>query len=191
MTESKEQILNCARDIFIEEGLAHFSMRRVAACVGVSATAIYRHFADKEDLLFQVLLRGFRIFTEYLRRVDEGQDPLACLDATADAYLNFALDERTYYEMMFMSSEQMTGLKRLNEEGANEMQRTFEILHRRVARAMEAGALKGQDSYLGAYAIWSYAHGQVALHLCGRAGLGREAFVATYRALVQAHIRHL
>ncbi len=189
MGESKEQILNCARDIFLEEGLSHFSMRKVATCVGVSATALYRHYTNKEALLFHVLLRGFRIFADYLNRVDEGQEPLACLKATAAAYLDFALNEHAYYEMMFMSSEQMTGLKKLNEDGADEMQQTFAILQRRVQNAIAASTLQTTDSFAGAYSIWAYAHGQIALYLCGRTELGREQFITLYQELMAAHLR--
>ena len=71
MSESKELILSCARDTFLKEGLSHFSMRKVASCVGMSATALYRHYANKEDLIFQVLLRGYRIFSRYLEKVNE------------------------------------------------------------------------------------------------------------------------
>ncbi len=69
MSESKELILSCARDIFLKEGLSHFSMRKVASCVGMSATALYRHYTNKEELLFQVLLRGYRIFSRYLEKI--------------------------------------------------------------------------------------------------------------------------
>jgi len=191
MSESKVDILNCARDLFLEEGLSHFSMRKVAACVGFSATALYRHYANKEALLFHVLLHGFRIFSDYLTRVDEGQEPMACLEDTAAAYLNFALDEHAYYEMMFMSSEQMTGLKKLNEGGIDGFQQTFAILQRRVQNAIAAGVLQSTDSFTAAYAIWAFAHGQIALYLCGRIELGREQFVTLYRELMVGQLRQL
>jgi len=191
MSGSKEDILNCARDLFLEEGLSHFSMRKVATCVGFSATALYRHYANKEALLFNVLLQGLRIFSDYLNRVDEGQEPMACLEATTVAYLDFALDEHAYYEMMFMSSEQMTGLKKLNEGGADEIQQTFAILQHRVQNAIDAGVLRAADSFTTAYAIWSFAHGQISLYLCGRTGLKREQFVALYRQLMTGQLRKL
>lgn len=189
MSEIKERILTCARDIYLEEGLSRFSMRKVAACAGVSATAIYRHYASREELLFQVLLRGFRIFAGYLQRVDEALEPLALLEATAKAYLDFALDERGYYEMMFLSSEQVTGLRKLNREGLAEMQDTFEALQRRVGQAMHAGLLKGDDSRTTAFGIWAYAHGQIALYFGGQSAMERAQFVQTYQGLFAAYIR--
>ncbi|NIR92603.1 MAG: TetR/AcrR family transcriptional regulator [Gammaproteobacteria bacterium] len=185
----KEQILTCARDLFLAEGLSRFSMRKVASCAGVSATAIYRHYANREELLFHVLLRGFLIFADYLRRVDKGLDPLPLLEATAMAYLDFALSERAYYEMMFMSSEQITGLKQLSQDGMTEMRHTFEILEQRVQRAIDAGALKGDNSYRVAFGMWAYAHGQISLYLCGQSEMEKNLFINTYRELFASYIR--
>ncbi len=189
MSDSKERIITCARDLFLNEGMARLSMRKVADCAGMSATALYRHFANKEALLFHVLLRGFRIFADYLQRVDEQGEPLAVLEATAEAYLQFALAERGYYALMFMSSEQMTGLGRLNLQGAEEMRHTFEVLQRRVERAIDSGLLVAGDSRQAAFGIWAFAHGQVSLFFCGRSEMDEEAFIATYRQLLVAYLR--
>lgn len=189
MSEVKEQILTCARDLFLEEGLSRFSMRKVASCAGISATAIYRHYANKEELLFYVILRGFRIFTDYLKRVDERLEPLQLLEATVMAYLDFALNESAYYEMMFMSSEQITGLKQLNQDGIAETRHTFEILEQRVQRAIDAGVLNRADSFSGAFEIWAFAHGQISLYLCGHTKMGEEQFINTYKELFASYIK--
>ena len=51
---TKTRLLVEARDLYIEAGVAHFSLREVARRVGVSAAAVYRHFASKEALLDEV-----------------------------------------------------------------------------------------------------------------------------------------
>ncbi|MFO7593517.1 MAG: TetR/AcrR family transcriptional regulator [Pseudomonadota bacterium] len=190
MSEIKQRILACARDCFLKEGLSYFSMRKVAGCVGVSATALYRHYDDREALLFHVILEGFRIFSGYLNRVDESQEPGVVLEETTTAYLNFALAEPAYYEVMFMTSEQMTGLKRINKEGAGQVKGTFDLLHQRVRAAMEAGVLDRDDAYMIAYGIWAYAHGQISLYLCGRTGMGQSSFVDTYKRLMRHYLYH-
>lgn len=45
------EILDAAKRLFTEEGYAQATMRRIAAEVGVSPTALYLHFADKEAIL--------------------------------------------------------------------------------------------------------------------------------------------
>jgi len=191
MSERKDLILSCARDIFLTEGLSHFSMRKVASCVGISATALYRHYTNKEELLFQVLLRGYRIFTQYLQQVNDEQDSLNCLVETIMAYLNFALAEKPYYEVMFMSNDQMSGLKKLNTDGAIEMRRSFEILQQRVQRAIDQKLTETNDSYVGSFGIWAYAHGQISLFLSGRAEVDRKKFIEVYRSLMTVYIHRL
>lgn len=191
MSESKELILSCARDTFLKGGLSHFSMRKVASCVGMSATALYRHYANKEDLIFQVLLRGYRIFSRYLEKVNDTQDPLVCLEKTMLAYLNFALAEKPYYEVMFMSNDQMTGLKKLNSAGAEEMRHSFELLQNRVQRTIDQKLVKTDDSYVASFGLWAYAHGQVSLFLSGRAEVSRKQFVKVYTSLVKSYIHQM
>jgi len=191
MSESKDQILLCARDIFLKEGLSHFSMRKVASCVGMSATALYRHYANKEELLFQVILRGYRIFSRYLEKINDTQDPLVCLEKSLLAYLNFAFTEKPYYEVMFMSNDQMTGLKKLNSAGAAEMRHSFELLQNRVQRAIDQKLVKTDDSYVASFGLWAYAHGQVSLFLSGRAEVSRKQFVKVYTSSIKSYIRQM
>ena len=191
MSESKEQILLCARDIFLKEGLSHFSMRKVASCVGMSATALYRHYTNKEELLFQVMLRGYRIFSRYLEKINDTQEPLVCLEKSMLAYLNFALAEKPYYEVMFMSNDQMTGLKTLNSEGSAQMRNSFELLQNRVQRAIDQKLVTTDDSYIASFGLWAYAHGQTSLFLTGRAEVSRRQFVKVYTHLMKSYIRHM
>src|SRR5204862_3501341 len=65
-TLSRESIVEVARDLLIEEGLAGVSLRRVATSLGVTAPALYAHVTDKRDLLqsiadgeFQRLVEAF------------------------------------------------------------------------------------------------------------------------------------
>ena len=48
---TRQRLLAAALELVEEEGVEALSMRRLAARVGVSATALYRHFADKDELL--------------------------------------------------------------------------------------------------------------------------------------------
>ncbi len=49
-TETKELILQIARDEFMKKGFQNASMRTIAGKVGITATALYRHYASKEDI---------------------------------------------------------------------------------------------------------------------------------------------
>ena len=73
---TERHILDAARDLYLEQGLQGLPMRKVADTVGISATAIYRHFDNRETLVLAICEEGFRRFGEYLYRGLRGETPL-------------------------------------------------------------------------------------------------------------------
>ena len=110
--ETRQQILTEARELFLEDGLAGFSMRAVASRVGVSATALYRHFNDKDALLASLLSEAFATFGSYLGRALGGRTPIERFRAIGLAYVDFALDHPRDYELMFLTNCAELGFKR-------------------------------------------------------------------------------
>ena len=113
-TETRQQILSEAREVFLKEGLAGFSMRTVAERVGISATALYRHFDDKDALLASLLGEAFGTFGSYLGRALAGKSPLERLHLAGLAYVDFALDQRleTFLAMHQRALEYFGGVPR-------------------------------------------------------------------------------
>ena len=94
---TKYTILESACNLFLEEGHGAFSMRKVASGAGISATAIYRHYKDKEEL-YQALIRfGFQTYANLQRSALEGQDPRERFDLAALAAFEFATKHAHYY----------------------------------------------------------------------------------------------
>ena len=58
-SEVREKILDAARDLFVTYGYDGVTMRKVAARIDYSPTAIYLHFADKESLFREVCHQDF------------------------------------------------------------------------------------------------------------------------------------
>ena len=48
--DTKSEILTIAKSEFMEMGFQEASMRTIASKVGITATALYRHYANKEDI---------------------------------------------------------------------------------------------------------------------------------------------
>lgn len=55
--ESKQEILDCARDLYIEYGLRRTTMEDVAKRAGIGRATLYRRFSDKEQLFQAVIMR--------------------------------------------------------------------------------------------------------------------------------------
>ncbi len=76
------------------KGVNSLSLRHVAKGCGVSATAIYRHFHNKEALLAKIGSIGFNALTAY----GEKMKPSKVIGV---GYVEFALENPGYFEIMF------------------------------------------------------------------------------------------
>jgi AcrR family transcriptional regulator len=164
---TRERILEEARDLFVAGGMNGFSMRKVAERVGVSATAIYRHFEGKETLLLAVVEAGFELFTSYLLRARSGATAAERLERSGEAYLRFALDHPGYYRVMFMSSREDFGFERLPAQSVARQTGAFGQVVARVGECQDAGLLRPGDPGELAVLLWSFSHGLASLYLGG------------------------
>lgn len=105
MSETKEIILSAACDIYLLEGYQGMSMRKVAEKAGISPTAIYRHYENKEALHHQVLREGFRTFDSYLQPALVGKTALDRLNLAAERFFAFATEQKKYYEILFLTMD--------------------------------------------------------------------------------------
>jgi AcrR family transcriptional regulator len=181
VTETQERILSAARELFLSGGAEAVTMRNVAERVGVTATALYRHFEGKEALLQAVIRSGFEGFGAYLYRALEGPDALDRLRRSGRLYLDFALQQPQMYRTIFMAPRPSEVDCEPERPGQAP---TFRFLTDRVRECMEAGLLKTDEPEGVALAIWSHVHGLVSLYLSGALGVPEEAFREAYVASV-------
>src|SRR3982751_2670167 len=84
------------------EGVEALTLREIGARLGVSRTALYRHFADKGALLAAVATEGFRTLREQLTSAwVAGAGDRDAFDAMGIAYIRFAIDNPSHYRVMF------------------------------------------------------------------------------------------
>ncbi len=77
----------------------------VADAVGVTPPSIYRHFADKTALIFEVVARHFTSLENHVRQACEGiDDPVDRLAALGVAYIEFGIANPEPYRIMFMTA---------------------------------------------------------------------------------------
>ncbi len=164
MSDLSQKILESARDLYLEHGLHGLSMRKIAEQLNVSATAIYRHYKNKESLIYKVIGEGFTLFGAYLYKALEGKSPLERFQLGGEAYLLFALEQSKYYEVLFMAPEQL-GHGETPPDIKSKGEATFQFLIDRVQECMHEGIFQKGDPYKVALSIWAHSHGLVALFL--------------------------
>jgi len=163
-----------AREMLEEQGHEEVGLREAARRIGVSATAAYRHFASKEDLLASVAAEGFRELTVELDAAAKRPEPLIGLGV---AYVEFALQKRGLFRLMFGPLLVVRAKYPALNEAARAM---FSALERAVA-AVEGRREEQNDD---ATAAWGLMHGLSSLFIDG---LVPEAGTRAMAARIFAH----
>lgn len=166
--DTRERLLAAARDLLLDQGLSGFSMRKVASTCGLSATAIYRHFQDKDALVSAAVEEGYRVFTRYLEAALEEPAPLARFRHTGQRYFDFARENPRYYALIFMTPGEELGLLKLHADAQREGAASFQFLVDRVIECQEAGLFWPGDPRGHAACVWASVHGLASLALQGR-----------------------
>src|SRR5688500_4347412 len=98
----RRALLDEALAIIRADGVEGVTLRDIGARLGVSRTALYRHFADKRALLAAVATEGFRMLREQLIAAweDRGRGD-AAFHAMGVAYVRFAVDNPAHYRVIF------------------------------------------------------------------------------------------
>jgi AcrR family transcriptional regulator len=164
---TREAILAAARELFLADGYAQTTVRRIVARAGVTPPALYRHFADKDRILLEVADDAFGKLQAAFEAVlaEAPREPLEGLRRMMEAYVRFGLDHPDEYRFVFMTRELIPA-----EEGARGHRGAacFRMLEAQVARVAELGLLRPGDPALQAELIWAAGHGLVSLLITHR-----------------------
>jgi len=157
-----EAILDAADGLLVGSGSEDaVSIRGVADAVGLTPAAIYRHFADKDDLLFAVCSRHFDSITDdvAIPALGSTDDPIAALRQLAEAYVRFGVDHPEHYRIMFMRRED----HRPDQYAAERVLETglFGVVLPVVQRGIDEGRFRADltDPLLIAWVLWMAVHG--------------------------------
>lgn len=166
--ELKAKILEAARALFIERGFEETSIRNIAERIEYSPTTIYLYYKDKDDIFYALHREGFVLLNQYFRALLEVDDPFERLKAIQKAYIRFALENREYYDLMFISRSPMSALEERDEEKWEEGNKAFAALSATVRQCIDQGYFKGLDPEVLSFTCWSMVHGICALEVRGR-----------------------
>lgn len=158
----KQRILNAAREIFLEQGYDRTSVRMIAEKIGYSATTIYLHFQDKNEILHTLHTEGFEILNSRMAVLLQVEDPFERMKAMGKMYVNFAMSNPELYDLMFI---QISPLTKLEEEHElwKEGNTAFGALKQTVADCIEKKYFPSHDAEVTAFVIWSTLHGMITL----------------------------
>lgn len=155
------------------------SLREAARRTGVSATAVYRHFPDKQALLTAVARAGLaRLGAAQHAAYDAAGGGAAGFNATGLAYVRFALAHRALFRLVF---SQLVGDVMAADGGDEAM--TFLLAN---ATAL---APAGMDARVFALQAWSIVHGLAMLMLDGAVPVDEALIVRVVDAYAMLGVR--
>jgi AcrR family transcriptional regulator len=154
-----------------EGGPDRVVLREAARAAGVSHSAAYRHFADREALLDEVSRRARgELAAEMRRRVARAKGPRLKLRAVGTAYIDFALAEPGLFRTAFTShpaTSPHAAQVGADTGSAGDAAEPFDILGEVLDQCQAAGLLKPQYRPGAEIGAWSAVHGLANLLLDG------------------------
>ncbi|MEU2438349.1 TetR/AcrR family transcriptional regulator [Streptomyces rubradiris] len=150
--------LRAARELLEEDGSSGLSLRAVARRAGVSATAPYRHYADRDALVSAVAAEGYRELAGYLTDAHPAPSTPDELAAVAVAYVRFAVEHPALFRVMFAEPC----------DPANEERVAATAAISEYVRDIVRATFPGVDADALSTAVWALVHGLAFLHLDGK-----------------------
>jgi AcrR family transcriptional regulator len=163
----KNALIKAGVEILAKEGIGGLSLRKVAQRAGVSHSAPYAHFTDKQSLIAAISTEGFNQLYAELDAVIAlyPNDPKKQLIEGSQAYVRFAMNNADTFKIMF------SGVLEKEKEYPTFVEishKTFERVVGIVQTCQDTGILRASPSDITAVIIWGQIHGIIALAMEGQ-----------------------
>jgi AcrR family transcriptional regulator len=155
-----------------EGGPDRVILREAARAAGVSHSAAYRHFADREALLAEVSRYArSELAAQMRRRIDRAADPVGRLVAVGTAYVDFALAEPGLFRTAYGSHPTAGSETNPPATGGTathiDSDEPSEIVDHVLDQVQSAGLMEANRRPGAAIAAWSAVHGLASLLVDG------------------------
>jgi AcrR family transcriptional regulator len=170
------RIAVAARRLLDQEGADAISMRRVADAVGITAMALYRHYADREALLNALANEGFDELAIQLSAARLSGDTEKRLTKILDVYLDHALQNPRLFELMFL--RQREGARQYPRDFKAGRSPTANLMAKLIQEGMDSGYFRNDDLWEIVFEMGALLQGLVMLYLGGRMAMSPVRFRA-------------
>ncbi len=162
---TRESILTAAHQIARQEGWPALTIRKVADAIEYSTPMIYEYFANKEEILLELMREGYR---QLIARTQQArfstEDLRERLFKIVDAYWDFAQSNPELYQIM----NGMGGVPLDIQETARAGREAGMVSIAALEDWAQANDIVLEDSFGSIEIAWSLMHGMVSLTLAER-----------------------
>jgi AcrR family transcriptional regulator len=143
--QTKELIARTALSLFVEKGIDGATIRDIATAAGIAEGALYRHYASKDALAWDLFSRNFTAFALELRRIEAAQTTLRDkLEAMVRQFCAFFDDDPVLFSYLLLA--QHGQLQKVTAEMPNPV----EVLREVLAAGMARGEIPAGDANVAA-----------------------------------------
>jgi len=143
-------ILDAAKKLFTSQGYEATTIRKIAAEIEYSPTTIYLYYKDKNEILYALHREGFLLLSRQFQALAHVDSSFERLKAMGRTYIRFAVENRDFYELMFIMKEPLLNLNTAcgSPQDWEEGVESFDFLLQTVEGCQQEGYFKGQDPRL-------------------------------------------
>lgn len=180
----RQELMLAAITAIRENGVEKLSLRALARNVGVSQTAPYRHFTDKNELLAEVASLALHELAEVVTNaIKPHKSATQNIQQASEVYLRFAFSNPEKYRLMFGPTvTQRENYPQLISAG----QSAFVVLQRFIEQGQTSGEIINKPAALLANSCWACIHGFALAQMDGL--LARLDLPASLEETITQHI---
>ena len=117
----RDEILQAAKDLFLEQGYDSTTIRRIADRVGISAPALYLYFRDKEALMLALCDQTFAHLMVAIDEIERTvSDPRQRVRRFGEAYVRFGLTHPDEYRLVFLNANIPESIRKVGHRAATD-----------------------------------------------------------------------
>lgn len=153
-------LIQAASLLIQENGVDALSMRKLADVVGVSRTAPYHHFKDKNALLCAIAEEGFRLQSEIIdsMRPKQNSHLIEQFEVFVQSYIHFATEHPAHYDLMYGGN--IWKQKQASELLEKAAHQSFRRWLKRIESLQQQGILSNQETAIRLSQVtWATLHG--------------------------------
>ena len=160
----REALIAATRELLIEHGPDGFTLADACRRAGVTTAAPYKHFRDKQEILEEIVLRGFEELTAANAKAvaEGGPGTIAGITAMGISYLEFAVAQPAVFRLMFGHKSEIRKVQQVDESGKQCLKNVIEEV---AAYSRKHG--HAADAEEIALRLWTFVHGASSLQLDG------------------------
>ncbi|HKL13983.1 MAG TPA: TetR/AcrR family transcriptional regulator [Balneolaceae bacterium] len=163
----REDILEVSRILLVKDGFGKMSMRKIAKRAGVSATSIYLHFQNKDELLLALIESSIAKLAAALKdNLSDSDDSITKLEKMARSFVDFALENPQEYEIIYMVRPEE--MPKFPKEKFQQIRKIYQMLATIIGEGKRTGALEVDDPLMSAYMVWAQLHGVASVIISKR-----------------------